>query len=137
MLCKNCPACRTEGNECQETGCALSRQAVEYRKGHGCRLSYNVVNKQMAYRDAAESGEYDGISAWYKRQQKKEQAMLEAIDKQLRGYRYGRLFLCFQDDQSKFCPISGDGKITPELASLILMDYENRKKNKKKEKKEE
>ena len=70
----------------------------------------------------------------YKRQQAKEIAMLEAIDKNLKEYRNGELFLCFRDHkEEKYYPISGDGKIFPELAGMIQMSYDEFVKEKKNE----
>ncbi len=115
--CENCPLSwedRSYEGECDDCGCLVYKDLYEGGKPI-CHLPMwikrAIAEVKQRKIDKAIANQYDGIFEWYEEQQKKEQAMMSAINDVLkeRGIFEREIFLCFRsEEQEKYYPIESD-----------------------------
>ena len=107
--CEDCPLSwedRSYEGECTDCGCLVYKDLYEGGKPI-CHLpmwiKLAIAEVKQRKIDKAIANQYDGIVEWYEEQQKKERAMMSAINDVLK--KRG-MFLCFHSEkQDKYYPI--------------------------------
>ena len=82
MKCEGCPALRQDGYEYPETYCCIypDSECLEFKDGSiGCKHKRKTIEKRLDEYEEIIAHQYDGIGEWYEENQKKEQAIIEAI----------------------------------------------------------
>lgn len=108
--CENCPLSwedRSYEGECNDCGCFVYGDLYEGGKPI-CHLpmwiKQTIAGVKQRQIDKVIANQYDGIIEWYEEQQKKERAMMSAINDVLKNRGMAIFFI----DGDRGCPIGSD-----------------------------
>ncbi len=131
--CEDCPLSwedRSCEGECSDCGCLVYKDLYEGSKPIcrlPMRLKRTIAGAKQRKIDKAMAHRYDGVIEWYEEQQKKEWAMMSAVNDVLK--KRG-MFLCFHcEDQDRYYPIGsicGNGYFDAGYGEIsdIIRSYE-------------
>lgn len=124
MKCDNCPALRTDGYEFPEYYCAAGvPEDSKMYTYDGCRYPLKVIRRRIERRDKMQSHQYDGITEFFREQEKHEDAMQTALNDALKTWG---MQLCIEGSE-KFFPCGGDGRlrgVPREFSEEVRTSYE-------------
>lgn len=127
--CENCPLSWAEVSyegECDDCGCMVYDDL--YGDKLICQMPMKIKRWIYKYKTAKlekeEAKRYDGIVEWYAEQERKENAMRQALNEKLLLNRFGKkLYLCYKSELDNKLYQYG-GLIDSEQAYNVLQRYE-------------